>query len=92
MRCPPSGGKADASDCAAIAGATDQTYILGGPDLGNRLRVRVTAANAAGSATATSNASAIVGSASLAPQNTGEPAISGTARVGSLLTATQGSW
>jgi len=92
MRCPPSGGKADASDCAAIAGATDQTYVLGGPDLGNRLRVRVTAANAAGSATATSNASAIVGSASLAPQNTGEPAISGTARVGSLLTATQGSW
>lgn len=41
---------------APIAGATGSTYIPTAPDVGSRLRVVVTVANASGSAAATSNA------------------------------------
>src|SRR5439155_1151947 len=84
-----SGGKPDGSDCTTIAGATTQTHVLGNRDVGKRIRVRVTASNSDGSTTVASNPTAVVAAP---PKNTGQPAISGTARVGSLLTATQGSW
>jgi hypothetical protein len=51
---------ADIVSCADAAGATGKTYGLGLADLGYRLRVRVTAKNAKGSATATSALTAIV--------------------------------
>ena len=84
----------DASDCAAIGGATTGKYVAGKADVGKTLRVRVTAKNANGSKTAASNATAVVKDASTptAPINTGEPRISGGAVVGSTLTATQGTW
>jgi hypothetical protein len=42
-RCPPG-----ATSCLAIPGATEQTYLSGGADVGSRLRVRVKAFNAGG--------------------------------------------
>lgn len=92
VRCPPSGGASDGSDCAVIGGATTQAYVVSGADAGSRLRVRVTASNADGSATAASNPTALIEAQAQAPAATGEPTISGTARVGSVLTASQGSW
>ena len=59
-RCPASGGSSDASDCAALGGATTSAYVPGKGDVGKRLRVRVTATNADGAKTAASNATATV--------------------------------
>jgi hypothetical protein len=44
------------SSCGAISGATGQTYVATSSDVDRRLRVRVTATNAGGAGTATSNA------------------------------------
>jgi hypothetical protein len=46
--------------CASIAGATSPSYTVVAADAGFTLRVDVTATNSAGSATATSNATAVV--------------------------------
>jgi thermitase len=55
QRCDATG-----ANCAAIAGATAQTYALGASDLGTTLRVSVTASNAAGSSTPASSAQSAV--------------------------------
>ena len=91
VRCPDSGGRPDGSDCVAIGGATTQQYVLAAADAGRRLRVRVTATNADGSATAASNATPKVGVVTM-PVNTRPPTISGTVAVGSTLTADPGEW
>jgi hypothetical protein len=92
VRCPTSGGLPNGSDCAVIGGATTQAYIVASADAGSRLRVRVTATNADGSATAASNATAVVETVSQTPTKVSDPQVSGTAKVGSTLTATQGQW
>jgi hypothetical protein len=46
--------------CTDIVGATGKTYTLRASDLGYRLRVKVTARNAKGSATATSAVTAVI--------------------------------
>ena len=93
VRCPTSGGLPDGSDCATVGGATTQAYIVSSADSGFRLRVRVTASNSDGQTTAASNATAVVEAAgSQAPARVADPQISGTAKVGSTLTATQGQW
>lgn len=83
-------GKPDASDCTRITNATNATYTLREADAGFRIRSQVVARNADGQDTATSNPTAVVTSAK--PFNTTEPSISGTARVGSMLTANRGQW
>jgi len=55
LRCPASGGAAGGSDCTAAAGLTNPGIGLDTTDIGTRFRVRVTAANADGSATAVSD-------------------------------------
>ncbi|HEX3737023.1 MAG TPA: hypothetical protein VHV53_05725, partial [Solirubrobacterales bacterium] len=55
LRCDSSG-----ANCAAISGATSQTYTLTATDAGHKLKVEVTAHNAGGEGSATSAASAIV--------------------------------
>ncbi len=55
LRCDSSG-----ANCGTISGATGASYLVVTADVGNRLRVAVTATNVAGSASATSNPTAVV--------------------------------
>ncbi len=87
-RCDTSG-----QGCASIPGATDQTYVLTEADVGSTIRVRVTATNSSGQASASSDAtSAVVSTAGPSPVNTSIPTIGGTAAFGSTLTASAGTW
>ena len=88
LRCPQSGGQGDGSDCGQIAGATTSTYTLVGDDVGFTIRVRVTATNADGNASAASNPTSVVQAAVEAPVSTSAPQISGSAVQGQTLTAT----
>jgi hypothetical protein len=85
QRCDAAG-----SNCAAIAGATGQTYVVAETDVGSTIRVAVTARNGAATGTARSAPTAVAASAG--PVNTALPAILGTPQVGQTLTATVGSW
>lgn len=70
----------------AIAGATDATYTLSAADVGDTVRLSVTATNPLGSSSAVSAASVTV---SAAPATiTGAVALSGVERDASILTAT----
>jgi hypothetical protein len=78
---------AQGASCAAIGGATAQTYTVQSADNGSTLRVTVTATNTTGSSSATSNQTAAVGEAGpagaikLANGKTSIPASSATARL-----------
>src|SRR5919108_2296404 len=87
LRCDSSGG-----GCVSIAGATAKTYTLVGADVGHTIRVRVTATNSDGSASAQSAPTAVIAASAAIPKNTSPPTISGTPRVGLELTANPGSW
>ncbi|HEX5450720.1 MAG TPA: hypothetical protein VFW85_11770 [Gaiellaceae bacterium] len=84
-RCDSSG-----ADCSSIGSATNHTYVLTNNDQGHKLRVEVTASNAAGSAQATSASTAVI--AASVPANTVAPKVSGNAVVGQNLSVTTGTW
>ena len=86
LRCDANG-----NSCATVANATSTTYSLAGADAGARMRFRVTASNADGPATATSNPTGVVG-ATGPPVSTKDPSVSGTAAVDQQLTADAGTW
>ena len=64
---------AQGAACANIPGATAKTYVVTPTDLGDRLRVRVTATNRAGSAAAVSGPTAVVTGAQPPPAGTAIP-------------------
>ena len=78
------------SGCEAIAGQTEQTHTIGIGEFGDSFEVEVTATNAQGSASATSEQTSLVGGNT--PLNNEAPSISGTATAGQLLTASSGKW
>jgi hypothetical protein len=78
------------SSWSSISDATSATYLLTQSDVGNEVRVAVTATNASGNATADSGASSTILSG--APSNTAAPAISGTDTQGQTLSAGTGAW
>jgi hypothetical protein len=86
QRCDPTGGA-----CTDISGATGQSYSVTTADVGQTLRVAVTARNKYGSASAPSAPTAVVSVAG-APVDISLPTISGSATVGQTLTAAPGSW
>ncbi|MGO9961445.1 MAG: hypothetical protein ACLP50_36640 [Solirubrobacteraceae bacterium] len=75
---------------ANIAGAKSSKYAVQVADEGDVLRVLVTATNAADAVSAASKVTATV--RAVPPVNTLAPALNGTARRGSALTATHGTW
>jgi hypothetical protein len=90
LRCDASGGS-----CVNAPNGTQKTYTLVAGDRGHTMRVRVTATNADGSASAQSAPTAVVAAGaggSTAPRNTARPTISGTPKVGEELTVDEGSW
>ncbi len=90
LRCDSAG-----SSCVDIAGATGQPYTVTAGDTGARLRVRVTASNITGSATAQSLPTTVVPGAPpppAAPANTALPTVAGSPVVGQTLTAAPGTW
>jgi hypothetical protein len=95
LRCDASGGGINGVNCSTIAGETRRTYILRRADVGHRIRSRVIASNADGTASANSNATPTTVKASATagrPVNQKPPTISGTAQQGQTLTANPGTW
>jgi hypothetical protein len=82
--------------CAAIDGATQETYTPVDADVGHSLDVLVTATSAQGSASAAASPTAAVSPAgappSAQPTNIAPPQILGTAQVGQTLTSSVGTW
>ena len=80
----------DGTACGDISGATKQTYVPVAGDVSHTLRVEVTATNADGKGTATSEATDVVDSEN-GPTNSVKPAVSGSAQVGEELTVSNGT-
>ncbi|MDP9386330.1 MAG: hypothetical protein M3P50_14100, partial [Actinomycetota bacterium] len=85
LRCDAQGAA-----CAAVDGATAPAYGLTPEDVGATLRVRVSSANVAGTAAATSERTPLV--APDPPVSTVIPVITGEPRDGRTLTADTGAW
>jgi hypothetical protein len=86
LRCNASG-----ASCEVLT-ADGRTYRVAQADVGQTLRVRVTAVNADGATNALSAQTDIVASNAAPLDNTARPTISGEARVGQQLTANEGTW
>jgi len=87
VRCNRAGGS-----CSVITGATRDHYKLTGADIGHRIRVRVHAKNAEGTAVASSAPTRVILAAGARPASTAPPTISGSPVVGQTLTAAPGTW
>ncbi|HEX8101299.1 MAG TPA: hypothetical protein VF533_01670, partial [Solirubrobacteraceae bacterium] len=85
QRCNPAGGA-----CAAIAGATADTYTPGAADHGATIRLHVEAANAYGARSADSPATAVIAPAP--PAEMAPPSVAGVREDGATLTASPGRW
>jgi len=84
LRCDGSGGA-----CEAIPGATGQTLLLGGADERHTIRVRETASNGGGQASADSDPTAPIPAR---VTNVTPPVLTGSPVVGSPLISSIGTW
>jgi hypothetical protein len=73
------------SNCVDLTGQTTRSHTLTSADAGGKVKLRITAANGAGSGSFTVTSQLVYG---LPPAATAAPTVSG----GSLLTASPGSW
>lgn len=81
------------ADGFVIIGATASTFLLTDEEIGAQMTCDVIATNAAGSGNAaTSNATSAVAAAQQAPVNGLEPEITGTPRMGEILSCSTGVW
>jgi hypothetical protein len=78
------------SGCEPIAGAAQSTFRLTSTDVGSRIRVSVTATNAAGSFTATSEPTGLV--SPVAPVNVAPPNILDEPYLGEDIAVDDGEW
>ncbi len=78
----------DGSSWSDISGATTSSYTIVSGDARKFIRSVVTITSSTGAGTAYSGATSKVG----APYNTATPAVTGTVRVGSVQTTTNGTW
>lgn len=76
-------------NCTDISTATSSFYTTTGSDLGKRVRVKVTGANADGSVSASSYATMVTAAA---PVNLDLPDATGTPKEGETLSADDGTW
>ncbi len=76
-------------DGTPLSGADHAEYGLTNADAGHSLVCEVSASNAAGAASAVSDAVSVP---AIKPSNTGLPVISGTIAVGSTVSCSEGSW
>jgi hypothetical protein len=81
----------DGNSCGNIQGQTTTSYKLTDADVGNTVRIVVTAKNSDGSTNANSKPSDVI-SGNAAPRVLQKPSISGKAQVGETLTADPGQW
>jgi dipeptidyl aminopeptidase/acylaminoacyl peptidase len=90
-RCNAQGGS-----CVAIAGATATSYVLTSADVGSVIIVFVTASGPSGTATVSSDQTAVVSAGNVAaatkPNNTRVPVITGVTAKGKRLSASAGTW
>jgi len=82
----------NAANCVGITGATSKKYRVISADLGATIRFEATGKNAEGTAIGTSNPTAVITTTGGVPASTAPPKISGTATIGSTLTAATGTW
>ena len=86
-RCDSSGG-----NCNAISGASAQSYTITSSDAGSSLRIVITASNGAGTASASSAPTGVVGSGTTKPTPTAQPNPHGTAQIGQTVYVDNGTW
>ena len=77
--------------CSDISGATGSSYTLANSDVGDTVRVVVTASNAGGSTSAPSAQSGVV-TLPPAPANTAAPVVTGSPVEGQTLWSSPGTW
>jgi hypothetical protein len=82
---------ANGNSCVLLA-SDGKTYRVGQIDVGNTMRVRVTAVNADGATNARSEQTDVVASNAAPLTNTARPTITGDPRVGQELAANEGTW
>jgi len=85
LRCDSTG-----ANCAAVSGKTSASFVTTSADVGNTLEVEVTAHASGGTATATSDPTAVIEPPT--PTNSVAPTISGSTVEGQTLTAANGAW
>lgn len=80
------------SGCTVITDATGETFVVTSGQLGQYIRLLVTATNTGGSTAALSSATTVVTVPPVAPTVRTYPAVSGTIRVGRALSGKAGTW